>query len=195
MSGTPPAALGTSAAYFYSMAAVIAGIVKGKDGGSVELEGGAHFFETAAMLITFILLGKWLETSVKGKASEAISKLITLQPPTALRCDGKWVDGTGEGEDGDDTAANAALVDAEPVEVDVSKLRVGDVVKVLPGAQIPIDGVVVRGASTVDESMLTGEALPVSKAAGAAAVGGTINGSGVLWVRVNALGSETVLAR
>ena len=138
--------------------------------------------ETSAMLITFILLGKWLETSVKGKASEAISKLITLQPPTALRCDGKWGDGTGEGEDGDDTA-NAALVDAEFVEVDVSKLRVGDVVKVPPGTD-PNRRRRVRGASTVDESMLTGEALPVSKAAGAAAVGGTINGR--VSVRVNA---------
>ena len=183
-------ALGTSAAYFYSVVFTVLSITTGGDEGREQT-----CFETSAMLITFILLGKWLETSVKGKASEAISKLITLQPPTALRCDGKWGDGTGEGEDGDDTAANAALVDAEPVEVDVSKLRVGDVVKVLPGAQIPIDGVVVRGASTVDESMLTGEALPVSKAAGAAAVGGTINGSGVLWVRVNALGSETVLAK
>ena len=113
------------------------------------------------MLITFILLGKWLEVSAKGKASQAISKLLALAPPTALQIE------------------TCRDLDREPHEVPVSGLRRGDVVKVLPGSHVPVDGQVLFGASAVNESMITGESLPQSKRANDRVVGGTINGSGV----------------
>ena len=131
---------GTMAAYWYSI--VMMGVslaTRGAQGADKEA------FETAAMLITFILLGKYLETSAKGRASKAISKLLQLQPPTALQL------------------ANCRDVDGDAREVQVSGLRKGDVIKVLPGAQVPLDGIVLDGASSVNEAMLTGEAMPVIK--------------------------------
>lgn len=133
-------------------------------------------FETGAMLITFILLGKYLESAAKRKATEAISRLVSLQPATALLCD------------------CVTDVDAEPRVVDVATLKCGDVFKVLPGAQVVLDGVVVRGRSEVDESMLTGESLPVAKREQSLVTGGTINGNGVLWVLVTASSGEGTLA-
>lgn len=136
-------------------------------------------FEAAAMLITFILLGKALESAAKGRASRAISKLINLQPETALRV----------------TKLRSNTAEEELEEVLIAALAMGEMVKVLPGAQIPTDGTVRQGKSTVDEAMLTGESLPVSKGLGAAVIGGTINGPGVLYVVVEATGSATVLAK
>ena len=133
-------------------------------------------FETAAMLITFILLGKMLESIAKGRTSRAISKLLRLQPPSALRIAGCW-EGANEEE-----------------EVPLDALRERDVVKVLPGAQVPADGVVLRGKSVVDEAVLTGESLPVPKTADDSVVGGTMNGPGVIYVLVLATGQSTVLA-
>ncbi|KAL1496178.1 hypothetical protein AB1Y20_014795 [Prymnesium parvum] len=164
--------LGSSAAYVYSVLFTCLSIATGGKSASE-----AECFETPAMLITFVLLGKYLEASAKGKASQAMSALISLQPRTALRCAGCWD------------------LETSPEEVDVSDLVKGDVVKVLPGAQVPSDGAVLRGTSTVDESMITGESLPVLKAEGAAVVGGTINGSGVLWVLVAASTREGTLAQ
>ena len=133
-------------------------------------------FETAAMLIMFILLGKALEALAKGRTSQAISRLLRLQPPTALRVPGCW-DNSGEAS-----------------EVPISELKLRDVVKILPGAQVPADGKVLRGRSVVDEAIMTGESLPVVKKPGDAVVGGAINGQGVLYVLVEATGSTTVLA-
>ena len=169
-------ALGTSASYFYSVVFTVLALATDDHRGRDQ-----PCFETSAMLITFILLGKCLETSAKAKASESISKLIQLQPNTALRCEGCWDKG--------------ASAEALAREVPVAELLKGDVIKVLPGAQVPADGVVLHGASEVDQSMITGESLPVLKQEGDRTVGGTINGTAVLWVVVSAVGTDTVLAK
>uniref|UniRef100_A0A7S2NBN1 P-type ATPase A domain-containing protein n=1 Tax=Haptolina brevifila TaxID=156173 RepID=A0A7S2NBN1_9EUKA len=135
-------------------------------------------FETAAMLICFILLGKMLESLAKARTSTAISKLLTLAPPSALVLKGCWEECGGEAE-----------------EVPLKQIKEGDVVKVLPGAGVPADGLVVRGRSTVDEALLTGEALPVSKKEDDRVIAGTINGAGVLTVLVEATGKRTVLSQ
>jgi Cu+-exporting ATPase len=164
--------LGTFAAYGYSIVFIIVALAtRGEQGEDNEQ------FETAAMLITFILLGKYLESAAKGKASNAITQLLTLQPPTALQLE------------------TCKDVESDAAEVPVSGLRKGDVVKVLPGAQVPVDGMVLFGESAVNESMITGEALPQPKRANDRVVGGTINGSGVLYVLVTAVGADSTLAQ
>ena len=133
-------------------------------------------FETPTMLICFMLFGKTLEASAKGAASQAVSKLLALQPPTALRCEGGEVGG--------------------PVrKVESSELRDGDVVQVLPGTPVPADGEVIDGESAVDESLITGEALPVTKRVGDGVIGGAYNGPGTLFVRVQAVGADSAIAK
>ncbi|MCM2356905.1 MAG: heavy metal translocating P-type ATPase [Geobacteraceae bacterium] len=155
-------ALGTSAAYFYSLFAFF-----GAFG-----ENGEIFFETSAMLIAFIRLGKYLEARARGKAGEALRKLLKLQ------------------------ADKARLVtDGEEREIPASAVRVGDQVLVRPGEIIPVDGVVLEGSSSVDESMVTGESLPVEKGAGAPVTGATVNRTGVLRIRASRVGEETLLAQ
>ncbi|WP_448207067.1 heavy metal translocating P-type ATPase [Azospirillum sp. sgz302134] len=130
------------------------------------------YFEASAVLITFVLLGKWLEARAKGQTAAAIRALMSLRPDTArLRRNG-----------------------AE-VEVPIAQVRVGDVVVVRPGERIPVDGRVVEGAGSVDESMLTGESLPVEKAPDSRVTGGSINVDGLLVVETVAVGSETMLAK
>jgi Cu+-exporting ATPase len=167
--------LGTTVAYIYSVFFTLLSI---HTGGTVGRNNAC--FETSAMLISFMLLGKYLETSAKGKASEAVSKLLTLQPPTALRVEG------GEGGMGSSEVVS---------EVAASSLVPGDVVKVVPGATIPADGVVVQGSSDVNESMITGEPVPVPKGMHDNTVGGSVNGNGVLWVKVGAVGANSVLSK
>jgi len=115
------------------------------------------YFESAAMILTLITLGKFLETRSKGKTSEAIEKLINLAPKTAVRLDG----------------------DAEQV-IPADEIRVDDLLLIRPGASIPVDGIVTEGHSSVDESALTGESIPVEKAAGANVLSASVNGTGVL---------------
>jgi Cu+-exporting ATPase len=132
----------------------------------------ALYYETSALLITFILLGKWLEARAKGQTASAIRALMGLRPDTArLRRNG-----------------------AER-EVPLAEVRVGDVIVVRPGERIPVDGQVLEGSGSVDESMLTGESLPVDKASGAKVTGGSINADGRLVVETTAVGAETTLAR
>lgn len=155
-------ALGTSAAWGYSLLAFFG------------LLGNSHdvFFETSAWLITFIRLGKYLEARARGKAGEALKKLLHLQADKARLV-------TVEGEK----------------EVPASVIRVGDLVAVRPGETIPVDGEVVEGTSSVDEAMVTGESLPVSKQVGDAVTGATINKNGRLIVRATRIGEETLLAQ
>ena len=163
-------AVGTTAAMAYSIAATFAP-------GPFDRAGldRAVFYETALVIVGFVSLGRYLESRARGRASAAIRRLLDLRPQTArLLRDGE---------------------DAEPVEVPVDQVRAGDVMLVRPGDQIPVDGVVLTGIGTVDESMLTGESMPVDKAPGAQVFGATINGAGALRVRATQVGADTVLAR
>ncbi|WP_243370003.1 heavy metal translocating P-type ATPase [Geotalea sp. SG265] len=155
-------ALGTSAAYFYSVFAFF-----GAFGPHGEV-----FFETSAMLITFIRLGKYLEARARGKAGEALKKLLRLQADKAR-----------------------LLVNGEEREVAASAVRVGDTVLVRPGETIAVDGVVLSGQSSVDESMVSGESLPVEKEPGQPVTGATVNGRGVLTIRATRVGNDTLLAQ
>jgi Cu+-exporting ATPase len=129
------------------------------------------YFDAASGIICFVLLGRYLEEKAKGRAHAAIRRLLDLQPPTAN-----------------------LLRNGEVITVSVDDLVLDDLVLIRPGEKIPTDGVVTEGLSTVDEAMLTGESLPVVKAPGHQVVGGCINGTGALQVRVTAIGADTVLA-
>jgi Cu+-exporting ATPase len=153
-------ALGSSAAYFYSLPVLFGWL------------SGHVYFETAAVIITLILLGKYLEARAKGQTSEAIKKLMGLRPKTAR--------------------VVRAGVEAD---IPVDEVVVSDIVIVRPGQRVPVDGVIVEGKSTLDESMLTGESMPVEKAAGAAVIGGTINKQGAFRFEATKVGKETALAQ
>ncbi len=153
-------ALGSSAAYFYSIPITLGWIP------------GHVYFETSAVIITLVKLGKYFEAKAKGGASDAIRKLMDLRPRRAY-----------------------VVRDGIEVEVRVDEVEVGDLVLVHPGEKIPVDGVVVDGRSTVDESMLTGESLPVEKTPGQEVIGGTINKLGLLKFEATKIGKETALAQ
>jgi copper-transporting P-type ATPase V len=131
-----------------------------------------HYFEAAALIITFLVLGRYIEARAKRRAGEALRALAELGASSAR-----------------------VLRDGVEVEVPVAEVVVGDVFRVRPGDTIPVDGEVIEGGSAVDESMLTGESVPVEKSVGDRVVGATINSSGVLTVRATAVGSDTALAR
>jgi P-type Cu+ transporter len=165
-------AVGTSAAYTYSLAAIVfpsffrdAGI--GRTGVGLPL-----YFDTAAAIVTLILLGRFLEARARSHTSDAIRRLINLAPRTAR-----------------------VLRDSAEVDVPVGDVRVGDLLRVRPGETIAVDGVVTEGASGVDEGMITGESLPVSKHADDLVIGGTLNTTGTLTFRATRVGAGTVLAR
>lgn len=153
-------AMGSSAAFFYSIPVTL------------DWLAGHVYFETAAVIITLIRLGKYLESRAKGRTSEAIKKLMGLR------------------------AKNARVIrDNQEIEVPVEEVRVGDIVIVRPGEKIPVDGVVVEGRSTIDESMITGESLPVDKIPGDSIIGATINKTGLFHFEATKVGRETALAQ
>ena len=152
-------AVGTSAAYLYSVAALL-GLVS------------EQYFETAAVLITLVILGKYLEAVAKGRTSDAIRKLIGLAPKTARVVKGSKV-----------------------VEVPIESVVAGDILLVKPGEKIPVDGLVVEGDSSVDESMVTGESIPIEKTMGSKVIGGTINKHGMLKLKATKVGKDSVLAQ
>ncbi|KAK9220995.1 hypothetical protein WN944_009419 [Citrus x changshan-huyou] len=164
-------ALGTNAAYFYSV--YIA--VKALTSNTFE---GQDFFETSAMLISFILLGKYLEVVAKGKTSDALAKLTDLAPDTAHLL---TLDGEGN-------------VISE-MDISTQLMQKNDIIKILPGEKVPVDGVVTDGQSYVNESMITGEAKPIAKGPGDKVIGGTMNENGCLLVKATHVGSETALSQ
>ncbi len=160
-------ALGTSAAYFYSVFVTFFP-------GFFTAQGltPSVYYEVAASVVALILLGKTLENRAKGETSEAIHKLMGLQAKTAR-----------------------ILRNGEELEVPLAEVEIGDVVQVRPGEQIPVDGEVIEGASTVDEAMVTGESLPVKKQVGAEVIGATINKTGSFKFRTTRIGKDTFLAQ
>ena len=160
-------AVGTTAAYAYSVVATF--FPSFISGTGLEL---AVYYDASATIIALILLGRFLEARAKGRTSEAIRRLMDLQAHTAR-----------------------VLRDGEEVDIPVEEVRVGDIVVVRPGEKIPVDGTVTAGHSAVDESMLTGEPLPVEKGEGDEVTGATVNGTGSFRFRVTRVGSDTVLAQ
>ena len=157
--------VGTFAAYGYSLFVTISSFLS-------PTPSGANYYETAAMIITLILVGRFLETRAKGRTSEAVKKLVGLQPKSAH-----------------------ILRDGSQIEIPIENVLVGDRIVVRPGEKIPVDGVVRDGGSTVDESMLTGEAMPVSKKVGDEVIGGTINKMGSFVFEATKIGEDTVVAQ
>ncbi|GER38870.1 copper-transporting atpase p-type [Striga asiatica] len=164
-------ALGTNVAYFYSIYSVL------RTAFSPKFESN-DFFETSSMLISFILLGKYLEVLAKGKTSEAMEKLMDLSPQEATLLT----------FDGDGNLLNEQ-------EIESRLIQKNDVLRVVPGAKIPCDGVVVWGQSHVNESMITGESKPVVKRKGNMVIGGTLNANGVLHVKATKVGPESALSQ
>jgi P-type Cu+ transporter len=164
--------MGTGAAYLYSSVATIVPAVlpasfRAHDGSI------AVYFEAAAMITVLVLLGQVLELRARGQTTSAMKALLGLAPKTARRVE----------QDGRET------------DVPLDQVRVGDRLRVRPGERIPVDGIVIEGISAVDESMVTGESLPVEKSVGAEVTGGTINGTGSLLMQARRVGRETLLAR
>lgn len=158
-------AVGTTAAFLYSL---VMTVLIPRDMHYVH----QLYYESAAVVVTLVMLGKYLEKRSKGKTSEAIKKLMALAPDTAVR-----------------------LVDGKECEVPVEELAPGDLIVLRAGSRIPLDGIVVSGEGSVDESMLTGESLPVEKGEGSEVIGGSLNYDGLLTVRVTRTGEDTTLAK
>jgi Cu+-exporting ATPase len=164
-------AVGTGTAYVYSVVATVFPALVPE---SFRTHGEAPvYFESAAVIVALVLLGQVLELRARARTSDAIGALLSLAPPVARRV----------GPDGGEE------------DVPVASIRPGDLLRVRPGERVAVDGVVVEGASSVDESMITGEPIPVEKTPGAPVTGATVNGSGTLLMRARLVGADTVLAR
>ena len=153
--------IGTLSAFFYSAV-------------NTMFPGTAHatYFDTAAVIITLILLGRWMEARARDRARSAMQALLDQRPESAIR-----------------------VRDEVEEEVPITAIQVGNQVRIRPGARVPVDGRVVSGASTVDESMVTGESIPVEKFEGSTVIGGTVNGSGTLLVAATRVGESSTLSR
>jgi len=151
--------MGTSAAYFYSLYNLLTGVHE-------------YYFEASAVIITLILLGKTFEAIAKGKTSEAIKKLMGLQPRTAR-----------------------VVRDGMEMDIPIEKVEIGDIIVVRPGEKIPVDGIIIEGNSSIDESMITGESIPVDKTKGDEVIGATINKFGSFKFRATKVGKDTVLSQ
>ena len=165
-------AIGTSAAFIYSAVNFLIYTIGNQTVIGLLGEKIPNSTLDRRVLITFVVLGKWLESKAKGRTSEAVSKLMELQAKTAR-----------------------VVRDGQTIDIPIGEVRVGDTVVVRPGEKVPVDGVVITGGSSVDESMLTGESIPVEKFEGARVIGGTVNKTGSFEFRATKIGSDTVLAQ
>ncbi|MBL7051926.1 MAG: copper-translocating P-type ATPase [Nanoarchaeota archaeon] len=152
--------LGTSAAYFFSVYAVLFNPSLGQ------------YFETSAILITLVVMGKWLEAIAKGKTSDAIKKLMGLSPKAAI-----------------------VIRNKKEIRIPIEEVVVGDIIIVKPGEKIPVDGVLTKGHSSIDESMITGESIPIEKNIGSLVIGGTINKLGAFQFKAKKIGADTTLSQ
>ena len=159
-------AVGTGSAYAYSTLATLFPEWLGIG------HGGHVYFDTAATIITLILLGRYLESAAKQRASDAIRRLLALQPKTAH-----------------------VLREGAESDVPISDVALADLLRVRPGEKIPVDGLITSGCTTVDESMMTGESLPIEKRIGEKVIGGSMNNNGSIEFRATAVGRQTVLAQ
>src|SRR5438309_2838562 len=157
--------VGTNAAYFFSVAVTLWPH-------AFPQHGAMRYYDVSAVVITLVVLGRWLEARARGRTSEAIRRLVSLAPRTAR-----------------------VVRDGVEVDVPTADVQVGDFVRIRPGERVPVDGVVSEGASTIDESMLTGESLPVDKRLDSKVFAGTVNRTGSFIFRAARVGSETTLAR
>jgi len=151
-------ALGSGAAYGFSVIIFLKG-------------GSGLYFESASIIITLILLGRFFESKAKGKAGEAIRKLMDLQPKSAM-----------------------VVRDGTTMEIPIAEVQVGESIIIRPGEKIPVDGVITEGCTSIDESMLTGESMPVKKVEGNKVFGGTVNTTGLIYIAAENIGADTVLA-
>jgi Cu+-exporting ATPase len=176
-------AIATTEAYAYSVFTLVYNVVMTIRMGPATSHlgyGGDNYFETSAALIMFLLLGRWLENIAKGKTSSALVKLMDLQPNTATAVEfeedeAKWENKLYE------------------TEVDISTVRLGDIIKVIPGGRVPVDGIIVKGSTSIDESMITGESVPVAKNVESAVIGGTVNIDGLVYIRTTRTSERSVL--
>jgi Cu+-exporting ATPase len=162
-------ALGSGAAYLYSAIVTLAPALWPT--GSASIDEGHVYFESAAVIVTLILLGRLIEMRSRGRTGAAISELLALQPGTAIR-----------------------MRDGIQTETPVGEIMVDDLILVKPGAGFPVDGVVVEGQSYANEAMLTGEPMPAAKRQGDTVHGGSVNGAGLMTIRATRVGGETLLA-
>lgn len=202
-------AIGTAAAFLYGIWALIR-ILQSDSAMAANL-----YFETAGVIITLILLGKLLEAVSKGKTSEAVRKLASLQPQTALiltraappespestRSSQETPESPAPPQSPQETETAEGVTPPQetetrtPVEIPIAEVRPGDILLVKPGERIPVDGRIVFGATAVDESMITGESIPVDKSIGDEVVGASINSYGMIHIQASRVGRDTVLAR
>jgi Cu+-exporting ATPase len=189
--------LGTSAAFFFSVAAMIVSVL------APPHTRPSTIFDTSSMLITFITLGRFLENRAKGQTSKALSRLMSLAPSTAtIYADpiaaGKAAEGWEVAIGAGTAQKSESTQDGNAVEekvIPTELIQVGDIVILRPGDKIPADGTVTRGETYVDESMVTGEAMPVQKRQGSLLIGGTVNGTGRVDFRVTRAGRDTQLSQ
>lgn len=158
-------AIGTGSAFIYSLVMTV--IIPSHPENAHNL-----YYESAAVVVTLVMLGKYLEGRSKNKTSEAIRKLMELAPDTAI-----------------------VIREGEQVEVPIEQVGIGEIILIKPGSRIPLDGVILDGNTTVDESMLTGESIPVEKTVGDEVIGGSVNYNGAVTVKVTHVGSDTTLAK
>lgn len=177
--------LATSTGYFYSLVAILYFVLIGAD------YSPRTFFDIPPMLFTFVSLGRWLEQIARGKTSEALTKLMILQPNEAT-----LVEGYQEVSIEDETKAEGHEYKYERERtVDIRLVQRNDIVKVTPNSKIPVDGIIIQGSASIDESLVTGESMPVAKEIGSSVISGSINLNGLILIRTSRVGRDTTLAQ